>query len=445
MVAPSKVVGQIGNQLWTTFFLFDNAIANPDGALVADFERMYETDETVAAAIDFMILAVLNKLDRYTNESDPKIQQFVNDCMEGMKGSLNQACSDILTAIWAGYSGTEIVWKASGDRIVIDKLVTYHPRTVMFNLDRQTGELADEPITQWRWFDGQHVKIPKNKSLIFTHGIGGFGNPYGRSQLKRGRKNWLLKDPILKMWVNALDKYGTPLVAAMVPSGEIRDPDNPGTIDEPNYISNVEYMSRVLANLQNGTGLAMEAGTDEQKTDVKFHGAGAGLGDAFERAVTYTNKMLFRSVLCPSLLFDEGQRSGSYALGQSHFDIFTMMLDAIFRQLVDVLIEQLIRPLIEMNFGPQKNYGTFPEREISNDDKDKLANVFEAMTNSGYLNPEQEEHLHHVQTKLGFPLTKPEDMESKQTEITARYGHYLRDEEDVDPDQQKPPATKETA
>lgn len=218
------------------------------------------------------------------------------------------------------------------------------------------------------------------------------------------------------MWVNGLDKYGTPLVAAMVPDGDIRDPDNRTNADgDENLISNIEYMSRVLANLQNGTGLAMAAGTQEYKSDIKFHGAGAGLGDAFERLILYLNKMIFRGLLVPSLVCDEGQKSGSYALGQSHFDVYSMMLDGIYADLTEVLLEQLVRPLIEMNFGAQKDYGSFPQRE------------------------QNEKHLHHVQTKMCLPLTKVEDLQAKGDKAAVKYDLYYRENGDDDDD------AKETA
>jgi hypothetical protein len=61
-----------------------------------------------------MILSALNKLDMYRNESDPKIEEFINECFEGMQGSLIEVCADILSAIRAGYSGSEIVYKTDG-------------------------------------------------------------------------------------------------------------------------------------------------------------------------------------------------------------------------------------------------------------------------------------------------------------------------------------------
>lgn len=162
-----------------------------------------------------------------------------------------------------------------------------------------------KPLTQWLCSTDRRSRSRGIKPSS-THN-GRFGNPYGTSQLKRVRKNWLLNGPVLKMWVNGVDKYGTPLVAAIVPDGDIRDPDNPTNADGyDNLISNVEYMSRELANLRNGTGLAMAAGDREQSADIKFHGAGAGLGDAFERLILYLNKMIFRGMLVPSLVFDEG-------------------------------------------------------------------------------------------------------------------------------------------
>ncbi|MEC0231297.1 phage portal protein family protein [Paenibacillus alba] len=427
-MANAQVVGQIGSQLWTTFTLFDKAIANPDSALMVEYERMLDTDETVAAGIEFMILSTLIKLDKYTNETSQAIQDFVNETLEGMRGSLADACTDILSGIWAGYSGTEIIWKPDGGKIVIDYLATYHPRTVLFNVDQQTGRIDDQaPIKQYRWFSGSPVDIPKNKAIVYTHNTR-FGNPYGNSQLKRIRKNWLLKDPVLKMWVNAVDKFGTPLVAAMVPDGNIEDPARPGET-----ISNIEYMSEVLSNLQNGTGLAMASGTKEENVDIKTLSAGgAGMGEAFHTLVTYLNKMMFRGMLVPSLIFDEGQKSGSYALGESHFNIYQLILDKIFKNLTETLLEQLVRPLVEMNFGPQKDWGEFPEREMNDDDLQKIAGVFFSLTNSGYMDSHVKEDFDYVRSRVGLPEREIQDAERK-AKIAEDYAHYLREppEDDV--------------
>lgn len=426
---PAKLVGQIGSQLYTTFILFDKAIANPDSAQLLDYERMIDTDETIGAGIDFMILSTLLKLDRYQNEANPEIEKFINNCFEGMTGTLMDACSDILSALWAGYSGTEIIYKVDGSRIVLDYLATYHPRTVFFNIIKESGRIDPEtPITQFRWFSGSPVLIPKNKAIVFSHN-GRFGNPYGTSQLRRVRKNWLLKDPVLKMWVNGVDKFGTPLTAAMVPDGDIRDPEQPTKADgSENLISNIEYMARILANIQSGTGIAMASGTAEEKADIKsLFGGGAGMGEAFHNLVTYLNKMMFRGLLVPSLVFDEGQKSGSYALGQSHFDIYQLMLDKVFKKLTEALLEQLVRPLIEMNFGPQDDYGEFPEREMDEDDMVKLAGIFLQLTNGGYMDPAAEEDFEFVRSKMGAPVRKVSPAEQRAN-IADKYAKHLPDD-----------------
>lgn len=426
----SKLVGQIGSQLYTTFVLFDKAIANPDSANVAEYERMLDSDETVAAGIEFMTLSALNSLDMYRNETNPQIESFVNECFEMMQGTLIELCYDVLSGIWAGYSGSEIVYKPDGGKIRWDYIATYHPRTVFFNIDKETGRLDQEsPITQFRWFAGSPVQIPKNKCLIYSHNAR-FGNWYGTSQLRRIRKNWLLKDPLLKMWLNAVDKFGTPLVAALVPDGDVEDPDRPTNDDgTQNRISNIDYMARLLSNLQSGTGLAMASGTKDEKTDIKsLFSGGSGIGQAFDTFTSYLNKMILRGMLVPSLIFDDGKNTGSYALGQAHFDIYTVMLRNIYKRLTEVLLEQLVRPLVDMNFGPQKDYGEFPEREMSETDRNVLMGIFMQMTNSGYLDPAHQEDFNWVRGTLGAPERKSElsPDPSKAAALMGQYNHYVR-------------------
>lgn len=428
-------VGQIGSQLDTTFFLFDNCIQNTDTVPLAEYERMLETDETVATGIHFLVLSILKKLGEYTHE-DKKIKAFVQENFESMKGNLHTACEEILTGLWAGYSGSEIIWKPSGSQVMLNKIVTYHPKTLLVQVNRDTGDYTG--LKQWRWFAGSPVDIPAEKAILFTHGRR-FGNHYGKSIFKPVRKNWLLKDPILKMWGRALDRFGTPLVAVFTTDDEIDDPDNPG-----NKINQLAYATRILERIQNGTGLAFRSGNKndgtESRADVLTTG-GSGIGEAFEKAVMYLNKMILRGLLVPSLMADDGSGKGSYALGQAHFEVFDMTITSIYTGLVEALLEQLVRPLIEYNYGRQKNYGNFVENKLAQEDRKLLSECFTNLTNSGFLSSQNQEDMDAVRDAMKLPERKVEPIEQQtQNRAQQEYNRYpVEDGEDIgDPLRDKP-------
>ncbi len=408
-------IGQIGSQLQSTFNLFDGAVLNPDAPLVLEYERMLDTDETVAAAYYFLTLCVISFLGEYTHP-DEKIESFVYDCFEGMDGSLTLACEDILSAIWAGYSATEIVWKADHKNLVLDCLATYHPYSITFHINDR-GRL--QMIRQVNQLQALGADIPAEKCLVYSYRKR-FNNYYGKSAFKPIRKNWLLKDAVLKMWVRALDKFGTPILAALVPDGTVKDPDS------GQEVSQLDYATRVLGNLQNGTALVFSARESAghgqlPKVDAVAAG-GAGTGDAFNGAVSYYNKMLARGLLVPSLVFDEGARTGSLALGQSHFDGFLLMAQAIYGQLKEVLLDQLISRLITYNYGPQKDWGDFQRRRPSEQELKLLSEVFLTMVNAGILNPQVEEDFRYARSTMGLPDRDPDVL----TKTNAAYERYLR-------------------
>lgn len=410
-------VGQIGSQLQTTFNLFDGAILNPDAALVLEYERMLDTDETVSASFHFLTLCVISFLGNY-NHTDPKIEAFINECFESMDGSLALACEDILSAVWAGYSVTEEIWKADTGRIMLDYLATYHPYTITFIVNER-GRLVK--ARQTSILSALGVDIPSEKCIVFSYRKR-FNDYYGRSAFKPIRKNWLLKDVILKMWARALDKYGTPILAAMVPDGTIKDPD---TGEE---ISQLAYAIKLLENLQNGTALAFSAkdsGSGSQggqlpRIDTVATG-GSGTGDAFDRAVGYLNKMICRGLLIPSLVFDEGARSGSLALGTSHFYGFLLMVRALFTQLKEVLLDQFISRLIEYNFGKQKDWGDFQERPPSAEELKLFSEIFLNLVNSGIIDPTIEEDFAYARNVMGLPDRQPGTLPAKSLDAYNRY------------------------
>jgi len=406
-------VGQIGSQLQNTFNLFDSAILNPDAALVLEFERMLDTDETVAASFYFLTLAVISFLGDYTHP-DEKIETFVHDCFEGMDGSLTLACEDILSAVWAGYSATEIVWKPDSRNLVLDYLATYHPYGVEFHVSDR-GRLQE--IKQFNYLQPLGALIPAQKCIIFTYRKR-FNNYYGKSAFKPIRKNWLLKDAFLKMWARALDKFGTPTLAATVMDGTIKDPST------DQEISQLDYAIRILDNLQSGTALAFSTkdATGKLPKIESIASGGTGVGEAFDKAISYLNKMLSRGLLVPSLVFDEGARSGSLALGKSHFDGFMLMALSLYGQLKEVLLDQFISRLITYNFGKQKNWGDFQSKQPSEEELKLMSEMFLNLTNAGYMDPQQEEDFKYARNSMGLP---DRDM-TAEPEYTKAYNRYLR-------------------
>lgn len=411
-------VGQIGSQLQSTFNLFDGAVLNPDAALVLEYERMLDTDETVSASFHFLTLCVISFLGEY-NHPDDKIATFIHDCFESMDGSLALACEDILSAVWAGYSATEMCWKAAADRIMLDFLATYHPYTVQFHINDR-GRLTK--IRQASILAALGVDIPSEKCIVFSYRKR-FNNYYGVSSFKPIRKNWLLKDAFLKMWARALDKFGTPILVAIVPDGSIKDPATGQDINQ------LDYATKLLENVQNGTAMALSAkesgsGQGGQLPRVETVATGgAGTGDAFDLAVSYLNKMLCRGLLIPSLVFDEGARSGSLALGTSHFYGFLLMVRALFTQLKEVLLDQFISRLITYNFGPQKDWGDFAQRPPSAEELKLYSEIFSNLVDSGVVDPTIEEDFKHARSVMGLP---DRDMATSGIKASEAYNRYKR-------------------
>ncbi|MDI6711476.1 MAG: DUF935 family protein [Bacillota bacterium] len=412
-------LGQLGSQLNLVLATFDGMVLNPDIVTLPEYERMLNTDETVKAAYSFLTLAVAGFLGGY-HHPDARIARFVNEQLTAMEGTLGANLEDILSLVWAGFSVTEIVWAADGARIKAERLVTYHPQTITFQVTEQ-GRL--QSVIQRRLYAAGEAVLPPEKCIIANREAR-FGNYYGTSAFKAIRKNWLLKDAFLKMWGRALDKFGTPLVVAIVPDSDVKDPETGEEVHQ------LDYAIKVLSTLQNGTALAFaQSGTGQGAStpDVKALTTGAaGVGDAFNQAVGYLNKMICRGLLIPSLVFDEGVRSGSYALGASHFDAFFLSARALYQRLADTLVEQFIRRLIEYNYGPQADgYGNFAERPPDPETLKILAEGFVQLVNAGMLDPQTDEDMRWARSKLGLP-DRPVAGRLADGDLARDYPRYLR-------------------
>lgn len=337
-------------------------INNPDP--VSYYREMVQTDATIAACLEFVSLSVVSKLGDYTHPNKD-IQDFIRTNFEQLEGSFVDTCKSLMSFLWAGYAVAEIVTEVKDDRVWLHSLPILPAENVRFKLDEDPGSLnygaLAEVIQNPQMVSETH--LPAEKCLIIRNDYPGSAeqSPYGLSRLKCVLSIYAAKTEAEKNWAYALGRYGSPILQYELenPAQKVKTSDG-----------------RIMTAFEQAQEQVNAAG--ELKGVVSFKGNNlqmiyppAGIGEGFKKACDYYNRLIMRGLLIPSLLFDNGD-TGSYSLGQEHYKLFDVSLDAILSILTEAILEQLVRPLIDWNFGEQENYGSFEVKATSLDTEEKL-------------------------------------------------------------------------
>jgi len=425
-------------------------IANPSTVSVETYKRMLDTDETIGSGIDFLNVCMIARFGDYTHP-DPNIQKFVRRAIDQMEGSWHECLDEMLSCEWSGFSVTEQVWTFKSDfdgapAFVPEKLATYAPLTLVFAVNRH-GEVLPDGIYQYQRFhntffnsyvlgvrlgdlDGFRpdlyasvgdypypiriaadltyltVKIPKSKVIhLRSTSTGKFGNPYGRSILRRIYKNWVAKDAFLKMWIVAADRKGTPLlVGYAAPNDSVKqqnqDPHRPANVQE---MRADQAMAATFKTIHNSSFIVMpgKKGETYEVEAIQI----AGDMNVFKDGIDYFNKAIMRGLLIPPLVMG-GDGGGSYSLGQEHHKIFEKIIDGKLKPIKQGILDQFIRKIISYNFPKEQwekhGYGDFILEEYDEDSMEKLSNIFSNLTEKGYMDPSDQTDMDEVRQKMNL-------------------------------------------
>lgn len=397
--APPEInLMDVINQNWQQWAdRWSDHILNPDRIGVREYEQMYETDETVFSGMEYLIQSLLSRLGEYTHP-DETIQEFIRENLAQIDGSFMAACSDMLTALWAGFSVTEILWRPGKDgKIWLRGLQTLHPSTITFDIHRD-GPERNRLRTIWQWYRCMNeTEIPPSKAVIYSHDAK-FGNIYGKSRLKRCWPNYSMKKLLMKAWGIAMERYGTPYTIA---KGQMNNSVRSSSGEVEPY---AKYLARQLDGLGSRGSLVVDRDTE---VDIVY--AAAGISGDFRERIAYDNRSIHQAIGLPALIADAGD-VGSYSLGQQHAKQFLLLIEQIFNEFIEVIVDQLIARMIELNFGEQADYGTFAFEDFLIEDLAAAAQMFKTLTDSGFITPERLEDMNYVRERLGLPLYSEEDM-----------------------------------
>lgn len=233
-----------------------------------------------------------------------------------------------------GYSFFEQVYRYDADtkKYRIRKLGPRLPRTIaQVNVARDGGLVSIQQyttITAGIGFGIVEDPIPVNRLVAYVLEREG-GNWLGQSLLRTCYKNWLLKDQALRSWSTSIDRNGVGI------------PIYTGAENETDLVPGND-MAQAMRGGDNSGGAIPHGAT------LKAQGVDGDLPDS-EAFVRYQDEQIARAVLAHFL--NLGTQTGSWALGSTFADFFTLSLQAIADQVATTANAHIVEDLIDINYG----------------------------------------------------------------------------------------------
>lgn len=212
-------------------------------------------------------------------------------------------------------------------RARLRKLAPRMPKTI------EKVDVADDgglvSITQWsNKIGGRQRPIPVSRLVAYVHEREG-GNWLGRSLLRPGYKNWLIKDRLLRVQAQTIERNGMGI------------PVYEGAEGEEDLTKGLEMATAWRAGEAAGSATPHTA-------KLRLAGVEGELPDAMP-AIRYHDEQIARAVLAHFL--NLGTQTGSWALGSTFADFFTLSLQALAQQIADTATQHIIEDLVDANFG----------------------------------------------------------------------------------------------
>lgn len=284
-----------------------------------------------------------------------------------------------LLMIVYGHSYFEQVYRLESGLARLRKLALRPAKTISAINVATDGGL--ESIEQYAPAGGfaAMAKIPVNRLVAYVHDREG-GNWLGTSLLRPAYKHWLIKDRLLRVQAQTIDRngMGVPLYR--------------GAENEQDLTKGTE-LAKAWRSGEN-SGAAVPHGAD-----LLLRGVEGDLPDA-EPAIRYHDEQIARAVLAHFL--NLGTQTGSWALGSTFADFFTFSLQTLAEQVADTANAHIVEDLVDVNFGEDEPAPRIVFDEIGSK-HGATAQAIKMLIDAGAIFPDRQLE-EFIRTAFGLPL-----------------------------------------
>lgn len=265
-----------------------------------------------------------------------------------------------LTMTAFGHSIFEQVYRIDDSGAArLRKLAWRPPQTIAAWNVADDGGLAS--IEQW----GSRQPIPISRLVAYSHDREGAAW-WGNSLLRPAYKHWLIKDRLLRTQAQTIDRngMGIPLYTA--------------ADDEEDLVKGEQLATAWRSG--DAAGAAIPNGASLELVGVKGTLPDAGA------AIQYHDEQIARAVLAHFL--NLGTQTGSWALGSTFADFFTLSLQSLGEAIRDTAQQHIIEDLVDVNWGPDEPAPRLVFEEIGSRQA-ATAQALKLLVDAGILYPDR--------------------------------------------------------
>jgi phage gp29-like protein len=402
------------------------------------YREMSENDPVVGSIL-YAIEKIILRLEwtikpASDNDEDRDSAEFIEQCLYDMSDSWDSTLSSILSMLIYGYSFHEIVYKIRGGA------ATDNP-TKRSNFDdgkigwRKWPVRAQETHNNWM-FDqdggiqgfeqvdpygaGIH-RIPIDKGLLFRT-TSHKNNPEGKSLLRTAYRPWYFKRRIEEMEAIGIERDLAGLPIAYLPPEYL---SSQATADQQAVRDSiVSIVQNVKRNEQEGIVFPLVFDDRGNKMfSIELLSSGGSRQFDTDKVISRYDQRIAMSVLSDFILLGH-ERVGSFALGSSKIDLWTMAVEAICKSIAEVINYHAIPRLLKLN---GMKLGTTPEitySDVSHIDLAEISDYVAKLVTAGVIKPDDdmEEYLRGL---AGLPMGEQKDTDiftPQETEEEADRG-----------------------
>lgn len=385
------------------------------------YREMADNDPVVGSvlyAIEKIITRLEWRVDAFDN-SDKALEyrDFVQSCLDDMSDSWDSTTASILSMLVFGYSYHEIVYKIrGGDNKDPKRKSNYNDGKIGW---RKFAIRAQETLHSWQFDDDGGIQamkqmdvsstmgvltIPIDKALLFRTTTAK-NNPEGRSLLRNAYRPWFFKRRIEEIEAIGIERDLAGLPIAYLPPEYL---SSNATAEQKAVVASLEQIvQNVKRNEQEGIVFPLVYDEGGHKMfDLQLLSTGGSRQFDTDKVIGRYDQRIAMSVLSDFILLGH-EAVGSFALGASKMDLWTMAVDSIAKSIADTVNQHAIPRLMRYNgmdttIAPFLTYG-----DIAHVDLTQMADFTQKLTSAGVIvsDPTLEDYLREL---AGLPPAERE-------------------------------------